>query len=534
MVPPKIASMADITEHKRTEEELRESEARYRCLVENARDAIFTIASDGSVGSLNPAFETITGWSRADWLSKPFGPIIHPEDLPLAMEVFRRVFLQGETPPLFELRLLSKSGNYVVGEFTITPQRQNDKVVSALGIARDITERKRTEQALRLTEEQLLQAQKMEAVGKLAGGVAHDFNNLLTIITGYSQLLLRNLGPSDPLRAEIEEIKKAGERAGSLTQQLLAFSRRQVLLPKVLDLNAVVGSMGGMLQRLLREDIHLVAALDHTLGPVRADPGQLEQVIMNLVVNARDAMPQGGKLTIETTNVEIKDMYHHGQVVVPGRYAMLAVSDNGCGMDAMTKSHLFEPFFTTKGLGMGTGLGLSTVYGIIRQSGGYVFAYSELGQGSTFKVYVPRVEDAIEALALGVPLPELPQGTETILLVEDEPGVRALVRDTLRLQGYTVLEARHGIEALMIGTQETGVIHLLLTDVVMPQMGGREVADRLLAARSDLRVLYMSGYTENAVVHRGVLNPGTAFLQKPFTPDLLVYKVREVLDAERG
>jgi CheY-like chemotaxis protein len=336
------------------------------------------------------------------------------------------------------------------------------------------------------------------------------------------------------MRAEIEEIKKAGERAGSLTQQLLAFSRRQVLLPKVLDLNAIVGSMGGMLQRLLGEDIHLVTALDHTLGPVRADPGQLEQVMMNLVVNARDAMPQGGKLTIETTTVEIKDMYHHGQVVVPGRYAMLAVSDNGCGMDAVTKSHLFEPFFTTKGPGMGTGLGLSTVYGIVRQSGGYVFAYSELGHGSTFKVYVPRVEDAVEALELGLPTPELPQGTETILLVEDEPGVRALVRDTLMLQGYTVLEARHGIEALMIGTQKTGVIHLLLTDVVMPQMGGREVADRLLAARSDLRVLYMSGYTENAVVHRGVLNPGTAFLQKPFTPDLLVYKVREVLDAERG
>ncbi|MEK6617095.1 MAG: PAS domain S-box protein, partial [Nitrospirota bacterium] len=357
--------MADITEGDRAEQELRESEARYRALVESARDAIFTIAADGTIASLNPAFETITGWPRAEWIGKSIGPIIHAQDLPLAMEIFQNVFLHGETPPVFELRVLSKSGDYLVGEFTVTPQRQNERVVSALGIARDVTERKRTEEALRLTEEQLLQAQKMEAVGKLAGGIAHDFNNLLTIITGYSQLIIKGLSQRDPLRSEIEEIKKAGERAASLTQQLLAFSRRQVLMPKVLDLNAIVATMEGMLQRLLGEDIHLVTALDPALGPVKADPGQLEQVIMNLVVNAREAMPQGGKLIIETETVEIKDLYHHGQVVVPGRYAMLAVSDTGCGMDAATQSHLFEPFFTTKGQGKGTGLGLSTVYGIV-------------------------------------------------------------------------------------------------------------------------------------------------------------------------
>ena len=526
--------MADITEGDRAEQELRESEARYRSLVESARDAIFTIAADGTIASLNPAFETITGWPRAEWIGKSIGPIIHAQDLPLAMEIFQCVFLHGETPPVFELRVLSKSGDYLVGEFTVTPQRQNERVVSALGIARDVTERKRTEEALRLTEEQLLQAQKMEAVGKLAGGIAHDFNNLLTIITGYSQLIIKGLNQRDPLCSEIEEIKKAGERAASLTQQLLAFSRRQVLMPKVLDLNAIVATMEGMLQRLLGEDIHLVTALDPALGPVKADPGQLEQVIMNLVVNARDAMPQGGKLIVETETVEIKDLYHHGQVVVPGRYAMLAVSDTGCGMDAATQSHLFEPFFTTKGQGKGTGLGLSTVYGIVRQSGGYVFVYSELGQGSAFKIYLPRVYDTVETVEIGTTLAGLPHGTETVLLVEDEPGVRTLLRDTLRLHGYTVLEARHGIEALLIGTQHTGLIHLLLTDVVMPQMGGREVADRLVPARPSLKVLYMSGYTENAVVHRGVLDPGTAFLQKPFTPDLLVCKVREVLDAGKG
>ncbi|OLC41470.1 MAG: hypothetical protein AUH74_05820 [Nitrospirae bacterium 13_1_40CM_4_62_6] len=391
----------------------------------------------------------------------------------------------------------------------------------------------RTE-ALRSMEEQFRQAQKIEAIGRLAGGVAHDFNNLMTVVTGYSELILTRLGPDDPLCREIEEIKKAGDRATTLTGQLLAFSRKQVLAPKVLDLNAVVSNINGMLRRLLAEDIELHTVVAPVLGRVKADPGQLEQVIMNLVVNARDAMPGGGRLTIETKNVELDKVYAQSHVSVkPGAYVMLAITDGGSGMDATTQARIFEPFFTTKEPGKGTGLGLSTVYGVVKQSGGYIWVYSELGRGTTFKIYLPRVEDELEARALSHGPAETLQGSETILLAEDEDMVRALARRILTSHGYTVLEARDGTECLQICQAHTGTIHLLMTDVVMPGLSGRAVADRVAPLRPDMKVLYLSGYADNAVVHHGLLDSGRAFLQKPFSPRTLAHKVREVLDAPR-
>ena len=444
--------------------------------------------------------------------------------------------LQGETPLLFELRLRTKSGDGLIVEFTLTPEYQHGQVTSLFGIARDMTKRKQVEETISQREEQLQQAQKMETVGRLAGGIAHDFNNLLTIITGYSQLLLSRLaGDDEASRVDVEEIKNAAVCAAALTQQLLAFSRSQVMMPKVLSLNTIVDTVDAMLQRLIGEDIHLVTVLEPTLGHVRADPGQMEQVIVNLAVNARDAMPRGGRLTIETGNVEMSKPYHRGDAgLMLGRYVMLGVSDTGCGMDAETQARIFEPFFTTKGPGKGTGLGLSTAYGIVKQSGGYITVYSEPGRGTTVKIYLPTVDEPIEAVETDqLPIGKL-YGNETVLLVEDEPAVRALIRDTLRLFGYKVLEARHGFEAQLIASQYAGPIRLLITDVVMPQMSGRELAEGFASEHSDMRVLYMSGYTESAVIHHGVLSPGTAFLQKPFTPETLARKIREILDINTG
>jgi PAS domain S-box-containing protein len=396
-------------------------------------------------------------------------------------------------------------------------------------------ERKRTEGELQSAQAQLLQAQKMEAVGRLAGGVAHDFNNLLTIISGSCHFLLSSLDQPGPLRKEVEEIKRASTRAATMTSQLLAFSRRQVLTLKELNLNDIIRNTEGMLQRLIGEDINLVTVLEPALGDVRVDPGQVEQIIMNLVVNARDAMPSGGRVTIETANVKLGDAFAHRHAMArPGSYVMLAVSDSGLGMDKETQAHIFEPFFTTKDRGKGTGLGLAMVYGSVRQNGGSIFVYSEPGQGTTFKVYLPRVKGEAEAERTPAAVPvELPRGTETVLVVEDEPGVRAVILRTLREQGYTVLEARHGLEALHLGTQPLEKIHLLLTDVVMPQVSGREVAENLTRIHPELRVLYMSGYTDDAVVRHGILAEGAIFLQKPFTPDVLAHKVRAVLDAPR-
>ena len=389
----------------------------------------------------------------------------------------------------------------------------------------------RTEE-LRRSEEQLRQSQKLEAVGQLAGGIAHDFNNLLTVINGNSELLLRGL--RDEKQSErVQEIRKAGERAAQLTRQLLAFSRKQVLQPVVLNLNSIIPDTDKMLRRLIGADVDFLTSLEPELWPVKADPGQIEQVLMNLAINARDAMPQGGKLTIQTANVYLDESYAHGHAaaVSPGPYVMLAVSDTGHGMDAETRSRIFEPFFTTKEKGKGTGLGLSTVYGIVKQSGGNIWVYSEVGRGTTFKIYLPSVAEASEQRAPeAAPREGVPQGSETVLLVEDEEVVRRLARDILELNGYRVLEAADCREALSLCESHEGPIHLLLTDVVMPQMNGRELSECALALRPAMRVLYMSGYTDDSIVHHGVLDAGVAFLEKPFTPDAVARKVREVLD----
>jgi nitrogen-specific signal transduction histidine kinase len=395
----------------------------------------------------------------------------------------------------------------------------------------DITKRKRTEQEMAGLQEQLRQSQKMEAVGKLAGGIAHDFNNLLTIIKGYSQLPLIELKEGDLLKRNFVEIQKASDRATELIRQLLAFSRRQILEMKVLDLNMIIRDLEKMLNRVIGEDIELITFLAEDLGNVKIDKGQMEQVIMNIAVNAREAMPSGGKLTIETANVELDEEYARNHAdVTPGHYVMLSVSDTGVGMTQEVKEHVFEPFFTTKETGKGTGLGLSTVYGIIKQSEGNIWVYSEPGKGTTFKIYLPRVDEPPEKIVEKVKSLDLPRGSETVLVVEDDEEVRKLAVQVLKNQGYKVLEASQGVEAFLICDEHKGSIHLLLADVVMPKMSGRELADRVAELRPGIKVLYMSGYTDNAIVHHGVLEKGVNYIQKPFTVEGLAWKVREVLN----
>ena len=389
-------------------------------------------------------------------------------------------------------------------------------------------------EALRKSEEQLRQSQKLEAVGRLAGGIAHDFNNLLSVILSYSDMLSYELKPNEHALADLEEIKKAGRRAADLTRQMLAFSRQQVLDLRILDLNEIVGSVNKMLTRILGEDIELKMLLAPRLAKVKADPGQIEQVLMNLVVNARDAMPTGGNLTIETANVELDVAYARDHVgVTQGAYVMLAVSDNGVGMDKAIQARVFEPFFTTKELGKGTGLGLSTVFGIVKQSGGTIWLYSEPGIGTTFKTYLPRAEGKVDWSPSPGPPTVAIRGTETILLVEDEDQVRKVASGILKKAGYHVLEATSPGEALLVSEQHPVKIHLLLTDVVMPKMNGRQLAERIGSMRPGIRIIFMSGYTDNVIIHHGVLDSGVSFLQKPFTPDSLSSKVRQVLDGVR-
>src|SRR5436190_359444 len=434
-----VVNFRDVSERRKAEAALRESEERYRTLVEGVRDIIFALSPEGTLASLNPAFETITGWRREEWVGQPFERLVHPEDLPLALELLGRV-VRGELRPASQFRVRTAKGDFRVGEFSATPQLHEGRLVGILGIGRDVTERVQLEQQLR-------QAQKM-------------------------------------------------------------------------------------LRRLLGEDVELSTRLAPTTGRVKVDPGQLEQVIMNLAVNARDAMPNGGKLTLETGNVELDEVYATDHYPArAGPFVLLAVSDTGIGMSDETQAHMFEPFFTTKEKGKGTGLGLATVYGIIKQSGGFIWVYSEVGQGTTFKLYLPRVEELAERASEPAQLPARPpRGTETVLVVEDEAPVRSVARQVLERHGYTVLEAPSAEAALDLAARYSGAIHLLLTDVVMPGLNGRQLASRLADLRPDARVIFMSGYTDEAVTRHGVLEPGSAYVQKPFTPDAIVRRVREVLD----
>jgi len=430
------------------------------------------------------------------------------------------------TPFDLELQIVTAKGRRVWVRAIGNAERDEAGTITRVqGAFQDINER-------RSLEDQFRQAQKMEAVGQLASGVAHDFNNLLSVIMGYTNLILDDLGPGEPLHTELDEVRKAGERATTLTRQLLAFSRRQMLQPKVLNIADVVRGMWTMLKHLLGEDVEVTLLSDPQIGRVHADPSQVEQIVMNLAVNARDAMPHGGKVTIELANAEIDGAdaaAHHGMAV--GSYVMLAVSDSGTGMDAATRERVFEPFFTTKETGKGTGLGLSTVFGIVKQSQGHIWVYSELGRGTTFKIYLPRTDHALPKPTPASPSPIKLDGTETILLVEDEEQVRVVTRTMLRRHGYTVLDAQNGGEAFLACEQHRQTIHLLLTDVVMPRMSGRELAERLLPMRPGMRVLFLSGFTEGTVMNQGVLDVGAAFLQKPVTPEVLLRKIRDVLAA---
>lgn len=517
-------TVEDITEQKLAEEAFKASEQRYRELVENASEIIYTHDLEGSFTSINRAGELITGYSRDEILRMNIVQLVAPASRELVARLIER---QASTNAAAdELTFLTKEGRELTMEVSIRFLYQEWRVSAVLGIARDVTQR-------RQFEEQLRHSQKMEAMGKLAGGVAHDFNNFLTAILGYSQLALAQLDPAHPIRKDLEEISRTTEYAAALARQLLAIGRRQIMSPRILKLNEFVGDMNALLRRLIGEDVELRFVADPNLAPVSADPGMIEQVILNLVLNARDAMPKGGKLTLETANVELDPSYTQGGrlPVKPGSYVMLAVTDTGVGMDAQTQSRVFEPFFTTKAPGKGTGLGLSMAYGIVKQNAGYIWVYSQVGVGTTFKIYLPQAKDeppvSLPLEARSVQL----QGSETILLVEDDTRVRALARGILETNGYRVVEASSGEEALTILGQWQDPIHLLVTDVVMPKMSGRALAQRTTLSRPDMKVLYISGYAHNSIIHHDILERGEAFLQKPFTPSGLVSKVREVLDA---
>jgi two-component system cell cycle sensor histidine kinase/response regulator CckA len=512
-------------ENARLFEDARAARDFLSSIAENSADGIITTDVRGRITYFSPGAEEIFGYRHQEILGQPAADF-YRSGIAEARAVMHRLHAEGRMRN-YETAFRARDGRWVEVNASLSLLRDAPgAVVGTLGIISDVTERKKLEHDLR-------QSQKMEAVGRLAGGIAHDFNNLLTVITGRSELLLERLGPDEPLRRDIELFQKTADRAAGLTRQLLAFSRRQVLQPRVLDLNGVVTGLSAILRRLIGEDIDLVTELTPELGSVRADPGQIEQVIVNLVLNARDAMPSGGRLTIETANVDVDAASPEAPGVGAGAYATVAVSDTGVGMDPETRQHIFEPFFTTKPPGQGTGLGLATVYGIVEQSEGTISVVSEPGQGTTVRIYLPRVNEAIEAAPIVSAPPEPPQRGETVLLVEDEDAVRDLVVEILLGERYTVLPASDPGAALMIAERHRGPIHLLLTDVVMPQMSGRRLAEEITAVRPETKVIYISGYTDDAIVPQAAAaTPAIAFLAKPFTPEGLASKIRDVLDAE--
>jgi two-component system cell cycle sensor histidine kinase/response regulator CckA len=559
----------DVTQRKLAQQGLERAEQNFRTLVEYCPDAIL-VQNAGVITYVNPALLTLMGYGHPEELiGRSMASIVHPDDL--ARVATSGLERRSESEPVIELRCVRRDGQVIVVE-AAGVECEFDREPSLVVVIRDVTRRRNAEEALRNAHEQLerrveertaellraratlqqesdirgrteaalleregqlQQALKMEAVGRLAGGIAHDFNNLLSVILSYSHMLNVDARQGDPLHDGLNEIRRAAERAADLTRQLLAFSRQQVLEPKVVDLGSVVSGLDRMLRRIIGEDLQLRVMNSPNLAKVRVDPGQIEQVIVNLVVNARDAMPDGGALTVETSNIELEEGYTQQRTdVTPGSYVMVAVSDTGAGMDRATLARVFEPFFTTKPIGKGTGLGLSMVYGIVKQSGGHVWVYSEQGRGTTFKLYFPALADSVERPISLPPRPLARGGTDTILLVEDSDAVRVLVRTILRRNGYHVLEARTPAEAIGISGEHRGPIQLLLTDVVMPQMSGPRLAEALLPRRAEMRVLYVSGYTDDTIVHHGVLDSSLAFLQKPFTPDSLLRKVREVLEGE--
>jgi PAS domain S-box-containing protein len=512
-------------EKRRAEEALRESEARFRSLYERAPLGYQSLDSEGRIIEVNQSWLDLLGYTREEAMGRWFGEFLTRQDVELFKERFPRFKAVGEVYGV-EFEMVRKDGDRIIASIDgRIAYDDRGRFRQTQCILTNITER-------RNLETQLLQSQKMEAMGRLVGGIAHDFNNLMTAVTGYAELVQSGLPPDAPLRADVEEIRKAGDKASQLVRQLMAFSRKQVLHPMVVDLSGIVEDMAPMLRRIIGEDIQLHTAFPPDLWRVMADPGQMEQVIMNLAVNARDAMPEGGKLTIETRNVELDAQYLNTHLGAnAGPHAMLAVSDTGIGMDAPILSRLFEPFFTTKGQGEGTGLGLSTVYGIVKQSGGDIRVYSEPGRGSSFKIYLPRAE-SLDAVPDEAEIPEKEVGgAETLLIVEDEEVVRRLTAKVLENYGYTVLQASMGDEAVALCQARGGAVDLLVTDLVMPGMGGRELAGRLASICPGMKILYMSGYTENAVLHGGVLEAGVHFLQKPFSPEELARKVRAVLQS---
>ena len=514
--------------HRTSEAARRASEARFSRLAESGIIGIVIGDMAGNVIEANDAFLKLVGFSRAELEggSIRWSDLTAPESTEATARGVQQLRETGVATP-YEKEYIRKDGSRVsvlVGLAMLSGSR-------SIGFMVDLTAQKRAEAALGNTQEQLRQAQKMEAVGRLAGGVAHDFNNVLTVILSYSEMIAEDLSPGDPLRADIDEIAKAGRRAADLTQQLLMFSRQEAVETKILDLNDVLKKMDKMLRRIVGEDVDLATVPGPALARTRADPTHIEQVIMNLVVNSRDAMPIGGKLTIETCNVVLDETHAREHLgVVPGRYVMLAVSDTGTGMDRATQARIFEPFYTTKERGKGTGLGLSTVFGIVQQCNGTIWVYSEPGHGTTFKVYLPEVDAEVDVDAPIVEPADL-SGTETILLVEDEDQIRAVATVILRELGYQVIEARNGGEALLHCENHVGTIHLLLTDVVMPQMSGPELAKRLARTRPEMKVVCMSGYTDDALVRHGAAESGMAYLQKPITPAKLARKVRAILDS---